>query len=239
MYVRRAGIPEPGKRPEKLRFDLSLLFTKDGEEFSIQEARAKSMGLLGKKWGPPPDAQSRQLKVGFEESTARNNTRNQRKGGSGNTWMGGGAEPTVTIATKEALADVFGMYNSPEKSMRYGVAIGSKHAPVKKIDFGRDLDPVTPSGSSFKTSRDENADIRKQHFIFSLDFLVCSLRLAFRPYVDPSAQKKENNTPGPSKVGDPHHSNISSTYTFFSSNHLSMTKLPAYPPQPLITPVAS
>lgn len=66
MYIRKAGIPEPGKRPEKLRFDLSLLFTKEGEEFSIQEARAKSMGLLGKKWGPPPDAHSRLLKVGFD-----------------------------------------------------------------------------------------------------------------------------------------------------------------------------
>lgn len=47
----------------------------------------------------------------------------------------GGAEPTVTINTKEALADVFGMYNSPEKTK---IIPGSKHAPVKKIE------PVTP-----------------------------------------------------------------------------------------------
>lgn len=43
----------------------------------------------------------------------------------------GGAEPTVTINTKEALADVFGMYNSPDKTKIFP---GSKHAPVKKVD---------------------------------------------------------------------------------------------------------
>ncbi|KAH9949938.1 Mad3/BUB1 homology region 1-domain-containing protein [Amylocystis lapponica] len=44
------------------------------------------------------------------------------------------AEPTVTLATKEALADVFGMYNSPEKSMRFGIVPGSKHVPLRKIE---------------------------------------------------------------------------------------------------------
>lgn len=48
-----------------------------------------------------------------------------------------GAEPTVTINTKEALADVFGMYNSPDKTVNLAVP-GSKHAPLKKVD------PVTP-----------------------------------------------------------------------------------------------
>ena len=56
----------------------------------------------------------------------------------GMNYVGGGAEPTVTLATKEALADVFGMYNSPEKSMRFGAALGSKHAPVRRVE------PVTP-----------------------------------------------------------------------------------------------
>lgn len=49
----------------------------------------------------------------------------------------GGAEPTVTINTKEALADVFGMYNSPDKTTKLMIP-GSKHAPLKKIE------PVTP-----------------------------------------------------------------------------------------------
>ena len=41
-------------------------------------------------------------------------------------------EPTVTLATKEALADVFGMYNSPDKTSKFG-APGSKHAPVHTV----------------------------------------------------------------------------------------------------------
>ena len=49
----------------------------------------------------------------------------------------GGPEPTVTINTKEALDDVFGMYNSPEKTNILMIP-GSKHAPLKHID------PVTP-----------------------------------------------------------------------------------------------
>lgn len=49
----------------------------------------------------------------------------------------GSAEPTVTINTKEALADVFGMYNSPDKTTKL-VIPGSKHAPLKKVE------PITP-----------------------------------------------------------------------------------------------
>ena len=44
-------------------------------------------------------------------------------------------EPTVTLNTKEALKAVFGMYNSPDKTMKFtDKALGSKHAPVKKVD---------------------------------------------------------------------------------------------------------
>ena len=61
-------------------------------------------------------------------------------------------EPTVTINTKAALADVFGMYNSPEKSMRFGPAAGSKHAPVRKIE------PVAPIGPMLRTISKENPE---------------------------------------------------------------------------------
>jgi len=44
------------------------------------------------------------------------------------------SEPTVTINTKEALADVFGMYNSPDKTLKIERP-GSKHAPVKKVEL--------------------------------------------------------------------------------------------------------
>ena len=116
--------PAPGRRPEKLRFDLSLLLTDDNVEYCIQEARARSKGLLGKKWGPPPEV---------NEASGSNNRRGRAPAY---------AEPTVTLATKEALADVFGMYNSPERTMKYGAIAGSKHAPVKKVE------PMTPLAPS-------------------------------------------------------------------------------------------
>lgn len=135
--------PPPGKRKENLRFNLSLLFTAEGHEYCMQEARARSMGLLGKKWGPPPDA-DRNRRVGFSGDPSKGNKTTTRKFAT--------AEPTVTLATKEALADVFGMYNSPEKSMRFGPAAGSKHAPVREIK------PMTPMGSLLRAVRDENGD---------------------------------------------------------------------------------
>lgn len=134
--------PVPGKRPEKLRFDLSLLFTEDAIEYSIHEARARSMGLLGKKWGPPPPSEMTR----YAGSSARVNfnddgTKSSRVYTSTGRKSLMTAEPTVTINTKEALADVFGMYNSPEKSMRFATMPGSKHAPVRKIE------PITPMAS--------------------------------------------------------------------------------------------
>lgn len=121
--------PPLGKRREELRFRMHLLFTEDRIEYSMQEARARSMGLLGKKWGPPPPTETTQVEP--KHGRGARGTRNF-------TGRKGFAEPTVTLATKEALADVFGMYNSPEKSMRFGAVVGSKHAPVRKIE------PIAP-----------------------------------------------------------------------------------------------
>ncbi|KAF9810051.1 hypothetical protein IEO21_07133 [Rhodonia placenta] len=147
-YAPMLAPPAPGKRPEKLRFNLSLLFTEDGTEYSMQEARARSMGLLGKKWGPPPPSET--VRVSFKEAQGPRGTRTftARKGFTT-------GEPTVTLATKEALADVFGMYNSPEKSMRFGAVAGSKHAPVRKVE------PVTPMSlqGQLRAVSNENANV--------------------------------------------------------------------------------
>jgi checkpoint serine/threonine-protein kinase len=145
------GPPVPGKRREKLQLDLSLLITEDGVESCSAEARARSLGLLGKKWPPlslpsqapvPPQSQNKtktktklqlpppppQVPVNFNDDGQKTSATRRLQG-----------DPTVTINTKEALADVFGMFNSPEKTMRSAQAPGSKHAPVKKIE------PITPS----------------------------------------------------------------------------------------------
>ncbi|KII90027.1 hypothetical protein PLICRDRAFT_53147 [Plicaturopsis crispa FD-325 SS-3] len=177
-YLPMLAPPAPGKRPEKLRFNLSLLFTEEGVEYSAAEARARSMGLLGKKWGPPPASELRStsstaVRVQFNDDGTRNRT-----GGLRRKSVMGGAEPTVTINTKEALADVFGMYNSPEKTMR--VAPGSKHAPVKRIE------PITPIVRPLPTlntpANNENA-------------VVKAPGPAFRPFVDENAGKKVASGP--------------------------------------------
>jgi checkpoint serine/threonine-protein kinase len=126
-YAPMLARPDPGRRPERLRLDFGLLF-KDGVEYSIQEARARSMGLLGKKWPPPAPTdldlkRSGQSRVKFSDD------------GAGRTHTRRGltpAEPTVTLATKEALADVFGMYNSPDRTSKFGT-LGTKHAPVHTV----------------------------------------------------------------------------------------------------------
>jgi checkpoint serine/threonine-protein kinase len=144
--------PIPGKRREKLRFNLSLLFTEKGEEYSVQEARARSMGLLGKKWGPPPASEfahciplssnTAQVSVKDDQRRKDRNTTTQR---SKNLTA---PEPTVTINTKEALADVFGMFNSPEKTTRLARIPGSKHAPLKKVELAPPIFRPPPTLSS-------------------------------------------------------------------------------------------
>jgi len=147
-YALMMAPPAPDKRPEKLRFNLNLLFS-DGMEYSIQEARARSMGLLGKKWGPPPAAKTMYTASSTQIDDGIQSTKNmtRRKG------MMAGAEPTVTINTKEALADVFGMYNSPEKTK---ILPGSKHAPVRKVE------PVTPIVPPRLTFTRENENVNPQ-----------------------------------------------------------------------------
>lgn len=109
------------------------------------------MGLLGKKWGPPP--------VPREED--EKSTRKFKK-------VGGLAEPTVTLATKEALADVFGMYNSPEKTTRSGTVVGSKYAPVRKVE------PITPMSLSRLPSVQEHQDLDKT-VSTSFAFMQCCI----------------------------------------------------------------
>ena len=138
-YATMLAPPVPGKRVEKMRCNMSLLWTDEGVEYSVQEARARSIGLLGKKWGPPPVTEHHASTSSSSSSSSFamvdfNDDRMTRLKSNGRRSIFAGAEPTVTINTKEALADVFGMYNSPDKT----VVPGSKHAPLKKVE------PVTP-----------------------------------------------------------------------------------------------
>lgn len=165
-YAPMLAPPAPGRRPEKLRFNLSLLFTPSGVEYSAQEVRARSMGLLGKKWGPPPASELRAsssgaVNVNFNDDGSRS-TQNMGATAAGGKRKSGNvvnvSEPTVTINTKEALADVFGMYNSPDKTVKRAMP-GSKHAPVRKIEpmGGRRAVPESKSEASRASPKTENA----------------------------------------------------------------------------------
>lgn len=167
-YALMMAPPAAGKRPEKLRFNMGLLFTEEGVEYSIQEARARSMGLLGKKWGPPPPSESSRFTTSSSSSSSSSSLamvdfnddghKSSRMKVGGRRSLLGGPEPTVTINTKEALADVFGMYNSPEKTTMLAVP-GSKHVLLKKIE---PVTPVVPPRVAF-LKENENGDRQNQN----------------------------------------------------------------------------
>ncbi|CAK5283759.1 unnamed protein product [Mycena citricolor] len=197
--------PAPGKRPEKQMFDLTLLLS--DKEYCIEEARAKSMGLYGKSWAPPPPpsqfssatqpihsgassaASSSSLKVNFNDdgqSTSRLKSRRRS--------IMGGAEPTVTINTREALDDVFGMFNSPEKTAKLA-------AVVKKP-----VTPMAPPSMRKPANENENAHAKtpqsSKRCLLALPSTENSS--GFRPYVDENEngnQNRKENTPA--KVLDP------------------------------------
>ena len=160
-YAVMLAPPPPDKRPEKFRCDMLLLFTAEGVEYSIQEVRARSIGLLGKKWGPPPPSEFSYSSASSSSSSSSTTTIDFNDSGGKTSRQKlharkgflSGAEPTVTINTKEALADVFGMYNSPDKTIKFAVP-GSKHAPLKKVE------PVTPLVPHKVTILKENENSR-------------------------------------------------------------------------------
>lgn len=243
-YAYITAPPSAGRRPAKLRFDLSLLYTEEGGEYSYQEARAKSMGLLGKKWGPDPisalssstssidsaSSSSSSIAVDFNDDDHKTIVPNRRQSRVG-------FEPTVTINTKEALADVFGMYNSPEKTLKIERP-GSKHAPVKKVE------PVTPAPLVKPLARevggDENAfqpAVKTPGRCLLLTNFRVSLiasSVAFKPFVDENANRKENATPAP-KVNNQSYAGDSDTDKAASSSHLLTRTHPTRHPSSLQT----
>ncbi|KAH0833308.1 Mad3/BUB1 homology region 1-domain-containing protein [Lanmaoa asiatica] len=194
-YAPMLAPPAPGRRPEKLRFNLSLLFTPSGVEYSAQEVRARSMGLLGKRWGPPPaselrDSSSGSVKVNFNDDGSRS-TQNMGIAAAGGKRKSGNvvnvSEPTVTINTKEALADVFGMYNSPDKTVKRTYA---RFVPESKSEASRTL-PQSENAKppAFKPFVDENIP-RKEN---------PAPPLKFKPFVDEPKQASVVPTPEASR----------------------------------------
>ncbi|KAI6034825.1 hypothetical protein EDC04DRAFT_3034243 [Pisolithus marmoratus] len=108
----------------------------------------------------------------YSRLQASNTPQQRRKSVS----MVAAGEPTVTINTKEALADVFGMYNSPDKTVKRSMP-GSKYAPVRKVEpLGGRSRSTGDTQSRTCTSPSENENAKPQ---------------AFKPYVDENAPGKK------------------------------------------------
>lgn len=156
-YAHLSAPPPPGKKPERLRFDLTLLLEPDGTEYNFVEARARHLGLLGKKWPPPPPPNA-----AVSSRKAPSDTSDVVKEGSvivdfndhksKLARLARRQSVTVTINTKQALEDVFDMYNSPVKEEPEVIAVKRR-----KIDTPGTLQTPTPASSHPPVFCDENA----------------------------------------------------------------------------------
>ncbi|KAF8526329.1 hypothetical protein BU17DRAFT_40832 [Hysterangium stoloniferum] len=174
-YAHLSAPPLPGKRPEKLRVDLTLLLEADGTEYCLHEARARHLGLLGKKWPAPPPPQSELMSTSDgvpKESTVQVEFNDQGKKTTRNTRR---QSVTITINTKQALEDVLDMYNSP-------------------MDENPNAENMSePQGTQTPNHLRTPASTRLQDENAGATGTKPKGLTAFQPYVD---QKRENNTPG-------------------------------------------
>ncbi|GJJ08698.1 hypothetical protein Clacol_002917 [Clathrus columnatus] len=153
--------PDPGRPLEKLHFDLTLLLEPDGTEYCFEEVRARHLGLLGKKWpAPPPPNNAELANVDFNDQGTKASKHSRRQ------------SVTVTINTKQALDDVFEMYNSP--------GVQDQIPDVKPMN--------TPSTSNFRTP----AAAGRKPVFKDENMGTASKPRAFQAL---SEQKRENITP--------------------------------------------
>lgn len=151
----------PNVKPnERLQIDISILYLPDGTEINPIERRARDFGIADKKW-PTPEQSGEQDKATNAQRNSSKGDHEARVDFDGTKAMSlantltGVRDATVTINTKEALMDVYGMYNSPTKSGN----IGKTPVPISSRS---NIQPApTPSGA-FTPFQDENAGTTKK-----------------------------------------------------------------------------
>jgi checkpoint serine/threonine-protein kinase len=148
----------PSVKPnERLQIDISLLILPDGTEIHPLERRARDFGIADKKWpspGPELASNSSTFKSGdIETRVDFEGTKPMTISNTNFTNMT--RDATVTINTKEALMAVYGMYNSPTKS------IGSDKVFAAMMD-PRNADVPTPMQATGNAANDENAGTSKK-----------------------------------------------------------------------------
>jgi checkpoint serine/threonine-protein kinase len=150
------------KPNERLQIDISLLILPDGTEIHPLERRARDFGVADKKWpspGPelaPTGANPSSSIFQSGDIEARVDFEGTKPMTISNTnFTNMTRDATVTINTKEALMAVYGMYNSPTKS------IGSDKAFAAMMD-PRNADVPTPMPATANAAHDENAGTAKK-----------------------------------------------------------------------------
>lgn len=121
----------PATKPnERLQIDISLLILPDGTEIHPLERRARDFGVADKKWPQPGPEQTPNPKAAQNRLRSRDGDHEAEVDFEGTKPMTMSStmmtrDATVTINTKEALMAVYGMYNSPTKSLTTGDAFRS------------------------------------------------------------------------------------------------------------------
>lgn len=166
----------PSVKPnERLQIDIALLILPDGTEIHPLERRARDFGVADKKW-PSPGPELAPNPSGTNPSSSmfksgEIETRVDFEGTkpmtiSNTNFTNMTRDATVTINTKEALMAVYGMYNSPTKS------ISSDKAFAAIMDPGK-ADVPTPMPATANAVHDENAGTAKK-LGMSVRCAVCS-----------------------------------------------------------------
>ena len=181
----------PSVKPnERLQIDISLLILPDGTEIHPLERRARDFGIADKKWPIPGPELAPASHSGFQAGDIE--TRVDFEGTKpmtiSNTNMTNMTrDATVTINTKEALMAVYGMYNSPTKSLTSGKAFAAMMDP-------QSADMPTPMTATAKAAHDENAGTAKKlgklAFWRKRQHLICCRISAIRRRIYAWAVKK-------------------------------------------------
>jgi len=155
----------PSVKPnERLQIDISRLILPDGTEIHPLERRARDFGVADKKWpSPGPELAPNPAAANTGASMFRGGeieTRVEFEGTkpmtlTNNNFTNMTRDATVTINTKEALMAVYGMYNSPTKSITSDKAFAAMMDP-------RNADIPTPMPASAHPIHDENAGTAKK-----------------------------------------------------------------------------
>jgi checkpoint serine/threonine-protein kinase len=164
----------PSVKPnERLQIDISLLILPDGTEIHPLERRARDFGVADKKWpSPGPELAPNPARTNPSLSQSGDiETRVDFEGTkpmtiSNTNFTNMTRDATVTINTKEALMAVYGMYNSPTKSISSDKAFAAMMDP-------RNADVPIPTPALAHAARNENAGTAKK-LGMSVPCMMCS-----------------------------------------------------------------